>query len=41
MRNRLAIHVLMLLAVLATMLFVRSLREADRHKEDEKARLAD
>ncbi len=39
-RNRLAIHVLMVLAVVATMLFVRSLREADRHKEEEKTRLA-
>lgn len=40
MRNRLVIHLLMVLTVLTTMLFVRSLREADRHKEDEKTRLA-
>ena len=40
MRNRLAIHVLMVMTVLATLLFVRSLREADRHKEQDKARLA-
>jgi signal transduction histidine kinase len=40
MRNRLAILVLMALTVLTTMLFVRSLREADRSKEEEKARLA-
>ncbi|MEP6971516.1 MAG: ATP-binding protein, partial [Betaproteobacteria bacterium] len=39
-RNRLAIHLLMVLTVLATMLFVRSLREVDRHKEEEKSRLA-
>lgn len=40
MRNRLAILMLMALTVLTTMLFVRSLREADRAKEEEKARLA-
>lgn len=40
MRNRLAILMLMVLTVLTTMLFVRSLRDADRAKEQEKARLA-
>jgi len=40
MRSRLGIHMLMPLTVLAMMLFVRSLREADRDKEEEKARLA-
>ena len=40
MRNRLGIHMLMILTALATMLFVRSLRDADRLKEEEKSRLA-
>ncbi len=39
MRNRLGIHLLMVLTALATMLFVRSLREADRLKEEERSRL--
>jgi len=40
MRNRLAIHVLMVLTVLATALFVRSLRDVDREKAEQTARLA-
>ncbi len=40
MRSRLAIYTLMGLTLLAMMLFVRGLRQTDRDKEEEKARLA-
>jgi len=40
MLNRVAMHALMMLAILATLLFARSLREVDEHKAQEQARLA-